>query len=218
MTATEPGPGGEDRATEPEPVAEDRGTGPGPHAGGRAQRRAAARAFRSHRTLPATLAALLLAAAAMVTMVGAVAMATRAQTHLPTVAWLAPLGRARWDDPAALTTAAVICVIGLAMLVAALTPGRARVIPLTSEDPQMVTGITRTGLRRHLTAVATAVDGVSRARVRLRRRGAQVTVATPLRDVGELPGEVGQAVEGRLEDLRPLRPIPVTVTVRRREE
>ncbi|MFC7381174.1 DUF6286 domain-containing protein [Sphaerisporangium rhizosphaerae] len=182
----------------------------------RARRRAAARAFRSHRTLPATLVALLLAAAGIVTMVGAVTAAARTRAGLPALTWLAPLGRARWDDPMALTTAAVAGLLGIVLLIAAFKPGRPRLVALASEDPQTVTGITRSGLRRHLAAVAAAVDGVSRARVRLRRRAAEVTVATPLRDPGELPGEVGQAVEGRLAELRPLRPMRVRVAVRRK--
>ncbi|MFC4535047.1 DUF6286 domain-containing protein [Sphaerisporangium dianthi] len=186
--------------------------------GDRARRRAAARAFRSHRTLPATLVAILIAAAAVVTLVGAVAAGAGARTRLPTLSWLAPLGRARWDDPATLTTAAVACLLGLLLLIAALTPGRARLVALASEDPQTVTGITRAGLRRHLAAVAAAVDGVSRARVRLRRHRAEVTVATPLRDPEGLPGQVGQAVEDRLTELRPLRPMRVRVAVRRKGE
>ncbi|MGW4639469.1 DUF6286 domain-containing protein [Sphaerisporangium sp. NPDC004334] len=200
---TPPEPGGLPATTEPAPV-------------DRARRRAAARAFRSHRTLPATLVALLLAAAGIVTMVGAVTAAARTRAGLPALTWLAPLGRARWDDPMALTTAAVAGLLGIVLLIAAFKPGRPRLVALASEDPQTVTGITRSGLRRHLAAVAAAVDGVSRARVRLRRRAAEVTVATPLRDPGELPGEVGQAVEGRLAELRPLRPMRVRVAVRRK--
>ncbi|MFB9252678.1 DUF6286 domain-containing protein [Sphaerisporangium melleum] len=184
----------------------------------RRQRKAASRTFRSNRTVPATIVALVVLAAAIVTLVGAVAAAVRARATMPALSWLAPLGRARWDDPATLATSAASLLLGLVLLTTALKPGRARLIPLASDDPQTVTGITRSGLRRHLAAVAAAVNGVSRAHVRLRRRGAAVTVATPLRDPGELSGQVGQAVEEHLAELRPLRPMRVKVAVRRKGE
>jgi Family of unknown function (DUF6286) len=196
----------------PEPVPEP------PQVDERAQRRAAARAFRPSRKVPAAVTAVLLTAAALATAIAAVAAATRGRAQQPPLTWLTPLGRARWDDPATLITAAVACLLGLLLLALALTPGRPRLIALASEDPQTVTGITRAGLRRHLATVAVGVDGVSRARVRLGRRRVQVKAATPLRDARELPGQVTQALTTRLEELRPLRPVRVHVNVREREE
>jgi hypothetical protein len=184
----------------------------------KAQRGAVARAFRPRRTLLATVVSILLAAAALVTVVGAVTAMARGRADVPELTWLAPLGRARWDDTAALATAAVACVLGLALLATALAPGRRRVIALASEDPQTVTAITRAGLGRHLATVASGVDGVSRARARLRGKHVRVTVMTPLRDTAELPGEVTRAVFGRLEELRPLDPLLVDVAVRKRED
>ncbi|MFC4586782.1 DUF6286 domain-containing protein [Sphaerisporangium corydalis] len=181
-------------------------------------RRAAAGEFRPRRTAAATVTALLLAAAALVTVVAAVAAMWRGRSHVPPLTWLTPLGRTHWNDPAAITTAAVVCLLGLLLLALALTPGRARVLALASEDQQTVTGITRSGLSRHLASVAARVDGVSRARVRFRGDSVQVNAATPLREVGELPGQVIRAVTARLEELRPLRPMRVRVHVRQREE
>ncbi|MEU8269067.1 DUF6286 domain-containing protein [Sphaerisporangium sp. NPDC049002] len=195
----------------------DPGTAPlVPPADEKAQRRAAVHAFRPRRTVPAVVTSLLLAAAALVTFVGAVAALARGRAQVPPLTWLAPVGRTHWSDPAALTTAAVACLLGILLLVLALTPGRPRAIPIASEDPRTVTGITRTGLSRHLATVAAKVDGVSRARVRLRRDRVHVTAATPLRDASGLPDEVTQAVVTRLEELRPLRPVRVRVTVRQR--
>ncbi|WP_405146183.1 DUF6286 domain-containing protein [Sphaerisporangium sp. NBC_01403] len=199
----------------------DAGQGPGtdpltPPPDERAQRRAATREFRPRRTVAAAVTALLLAAAALVTFVGAVAALARGRAQVPPLTWLGPIGRAHWSDPAALTTAAVACVLGIWLLILALTPGRPRAIPIASEDPRTVTGITRTGLSRHLATVAAKVDGVSRARVRLRRNRVHVTASTPLRDASGLPDQVTQAVVERLEELRPLRPVRVRVTVRQR--
>ncbi|MEV6985348.1 DUF6286 domain-containing protein [Sphaerisporangium sp. NPDC051017] len=207
-TAAWPGPGDAGVA----PVEGEHETGrPPPREG--AQRRAAARAFRPRRTVPATVTALLLALAALVTLIGAVAAATGA--NMRTVPWtsFADFGAGPVDDPAHLAVAGAAVVVGLFLLGLALVPGRTRVVPLASDDPSTVTGITERGLRRHLATVATAVDGVSRARVKLRRRVVHVRAVTPLRDPGDLPGEITEAVGGRLDALRPLKPMRVHVDV-----
>ncbi|MDH2424414.1 DUF6286 domain-containing protein [Sphaerisporangium sp. TRM90804] len=210
-----------DAPTGPMPVAED-DTAPRGHDGGgtvirdREHRRAAVRAFRPRRTVPATIAAILLAAAAIPTVVGAVAAMAGRRAALPSLSWLAGFGRMYWDAPAMLTTSAVALLLGLVLLGSGLTAGRPRLIPLASADPRSVVGISRPGLRRHLTAVATRVDGVSRARVQMGRR-VRVVVDTPLRDPGDLSARVTETVTARLRELEPFRPPPVNVVVRRRD-
>ena len=183
---------------------------------GRAQRRDAARAFRPKRTIPALLTALVLAAAAIVTGIAAIAAMARGHSKIAPLTWLGPVGRARWDHPATLAVSAIVCLLGLVLLALALTPGRSRLVALASDDPRTVTGITRTGLRRHLATIASRVDGVSRARVRLHGNRLRVTAKSPLRDTSELPGQVTQAVSTRLAELRPLKPMRVRVAVRRK--
>jgi hypothetical protein len=198
-----------ERETAPEP----------PQPVGQAQRRAAVRAFRPARTLPAVVVGWVLAVLAVLVTVEVVSGLVHRRLHLLPVAWLTRLGHeTRWDDPATLAIAAFACLIGVLLIALALLPGRPRVIALTPHDPDTLLGITRTGLRRHLTVVATEVDGITRAKVRLRRRGARVKAVSPLRDVGGLPEQVHQAVSGRLEELAPLRPLRVRVTLRRRED
>ncbi|RCG25343.1 alkaline shock response membrane anchor protein AmaP [Sphaerisporangium album] len=184
-----------------------------PPPGEGAQRRAAARAFRPRRTVPATVTALLLALAALVTLIGAVAAATGA--NMRTVPWtsFADFAAGPVDDPAHLATASAALVLGLLLLGLALVPGRTRVVPLASDDPRTVTGMTEGGLRRHLATVAAGVDGVSRARVKLRRRVVHVRAVTPLRDPGGLPGEITEAVGERLDEMRPLKPMRVRVHI-----
>ncbi|WP_214410649.1 DUF6286 domain-containing protein [Sphaerisporangium fuscum] len=191
--------------------------GPEPAPRTRGGPRTASRAFRPRRTVPATLTALALAVAAILALVGAVAAAAGGLVHAPQAGWLTPLDRLHWDDPSALATASVAVVLGFLLLAAALIPGRPRAIPLASEDPQILTGITRSGLCRHVAAVAGHVPGVSGARARLRGRRLHVTATTPLRDPGELPGQVAGAVSARLSELRPLKPVKVDVSIRRKE-
>ena len=185
----------------------------------RAQRRAAARAFRPRRVLPAVVVAAVLAAAAILAAIEVISTLAGHPVHVLPAGWLARTGRdVHWDDTAALATAAVACALGIVLIALALAPGRSRMIALASGDPQTVTGITRAGLRRYLAAAATGVDGIARARVRLGRRRARVRAASPLRDARGLSGQVEQAVTGRLEQLAPLRPRRVRVTVRRKED
>jgi Family of unknown function (DUF6286) len=202
----------------PGPAA-DHVAAPEPPRAGRAQRRAAARAFRPRRVLPAVVAAAVLAAASILAATEVISTLVNRPAHVLPVEWLARAGRdVHWDDPAALATAAVACALGIVLIALALAPGRSRMIALTSGDPQTVTGITRAGLRRYLAAAATRVDGIARARVRLGRRRVRVKAASPLRDARGLSGQVEQAVTACLEELAPLRPRRLRVAVRRKED
>jgi hypothetical protein len=190
-----------------------------PRGGGLALRRAAARAFRPRRVLPAVVMAAVLAAAAILAATEVITTLAGHPAHVLPVTWLARAGRdAHWDDPAALATAAVACALGVVLIARALTPGRSRLIALASGDPQTVTGITRAGLRRYLAAAATGVDGIARARVGLGHRRVRVQAASPLRDARGLSSQVEHAVTDRLEQLAPLRPLRVRASVRRRED
>ncbi|GII83638.1 hypothetical protein Ssi03_16280 [Sphaerisporangium siamense] len=180
-------------------------------------RRAAARAFRPRRAISATVTALLLSLAALLTLAGAVSAATGTDMRMPPWSWLADFAAGPVDDPGHLAAASGALALGLFLLGLAFVPGRARVVPLAPDDPMTVTAITRGGLRRHLATVAEGVDGVSRARVRVGRHAVRVNATTPLREPAGLPGEVTEAVGDRLDELRPLRPLRVHVDVRRKE-
>ncbi|MDT0548755.1 MULTISPECIES: DUF6286 domain-containing protein [Streptomyces] len=190
-----------------------------PQAVDRQRRRAAIRAFRPRRTLPAVLIAALLAAVALLATIQVVASLINRDAQVLPVTWLTRAGRdLRWDDPAVLAAAAAILAVGVLLVALALAPGRPRMIALRSEDPQTTVGITRAGLRRCLTAAVGGMDGIDRAHVRLRRRRVHVNADSPLHDVGDLPQRVRQAVTGRLDELSPMRPLHVRTTVRGREE
>jgi hypothetical protein len=180
--------------------------------------RMATRAFRPGRVLPATVtAAVLTVVAALVAMEVIAALVGRPVNVLP-VAALARLGRqTRWDAPLALAVAAVASAVGLLLLLLALRPGRPRTIALTWHDPDTVLGITPHGLRRQTAQAAESVDGITRARTRVRHRHVRVRATSPLLDVRDLDDQVRHAVEERLAGLAPLRPLRLRVSVRRRE-
>lgn len=105
---------------------------------------------------------------------------------------------------------------GMALLLLAAVPGRSRLVPVETSDPNIVIGITRVGLRRTLRAVAEEVEGVERARVRLRRRAIEVTVVTRAESTGAMLRQVGIAVGDRLAGVGTLAAGEVVVRLRRR--
>ncbi|MEV0147345.1 MULTISPECIES: DUF6286 domain-containing protein [unclassified Nonomuraea] len=123
-------------------------------------------------------------------------------------------GRHAWAElrTGALWTAGA----GAALLLLAVVPGRCRLVPVETSDPNIVIGITRVGLRRTLRAVAQEVEGVSRARVRLRRRTIEVTVTTGAESTGAMLRQVGAAVGDRLAGVGTLGTGEVVVRLRRR--
>src|SRR5947208_11333428 len=134
--------------------------------------RAAVRAFRPRRVVPAFAVALPVTAAGALVAVQ-VASARMGHPALPPAAVerAVRLMRAtRWSDPAALGASAGLALAGLLLVLASVLPGRARTVALSGDDPRFIAGLTRSGLRDVLRAAGCTVDGVTGARIRLRRR------------------------------------------------
>ncbi|GLY75082.1 hypothetical protein Airi01_033490 [Actinoallomurus iriomotensis] len=186
----------------------------------RAARRAVRRSFGPRRVLPSVVTAALLAAAAIILAAEVIGtLVGRSPGVLLPVVDLARLGRSlRWDDVLVLAVASLLAALGLLLLLLALRPGRLRAIPLRSEDPNVVLGIARADLRRYVARAAQSVDGVDRARVRVRRHSVRVRAVSPLHDVAGLTEQVHGAVGERLSALAPLHRPHVRVTVRHRED
>lgn len=106
--------------------------------------------------------------------------------------------------------------LGVLMVVLAALPGRSRLVPVETADPLIVIGITRSGLRRTLRAVAQDVEGVDRAKVRLRRRLIEVIVVTSGESSGLMLRQVGTAVGDRLNGLGAMCGGEVVVRLRRK--
>lgn len=182
-------------------------------------RRAVRRAFGPRRVLPSVVTAALLTAAAVILAVEVIgALLGRPPGVLP-VTDLARLGRnLRWDDILVLAAASLLAALGLLLLLLALRPGRLRAIPLRSDDANTVLGIAQSDLRRYIARAARNVDGVDRARVKVRRHRIRVRAISPLHDVAELTDQVRGAVTERLGTLAPLHRPHLRVTIRHRED
>ncbi|NRQ35242.1 hypothetical protein HII36_25945 [Nonomuraea sp. NN258] len=177
--------------------------------------RTANRALRPARTVPGAVVALTLAAGLGLTSAEIVAGLLGKPLGWIPVNELADLaGRHTWREVSGVAVAAAGA--GLLMLLLAIVPGRSRMVPVETSDQRIVIGITRSGLRRTLRAAAQQVDGVAKARVRLRRRAIEVTVVTCGESSGSMLRQVGTAVGDRLAGVGTLGTGEVMVRLRRR--
>lgn len=188
---------------------------------------------RSRRTLPALLVALVLLAVGVVVTLSAVqVLLGRTPLLAPDVATGA-LAQVTWDSPAALAASGVAAVVGLGLLGVAVVPGRTHVLPLTvagapippgaatPTDPGPGGGLTAAGWHRSDLAVrlrrrAEAVEGVSSARVRVRRQGVRVRARTHRGAVADLHEVLTHRLDTDLDALglafRPRLRVAVTST------
>lgn len=185
--------------------------------------RAAVRAFRPRRVLPAFAVAL------PVTVGGALVAVQIASVRIGHPA-LPPaqlehavrLMRAtRWSDPAALGASAGVALAGLILVLAAVLPGRGRTVALSGDDAGFIAGITRPGLRTALRAAVFTVPGITDARIGLRGRlrpRAVVRAATRFRNPDSLQDQVAEAARARLAGIDPVRTPKVVVRVRHAED
>lgn len=140
--------------------------------------------------------------------------------------WGRPLGLVPVDEAVELATgiswrelslpALGVALAGLVLLLLAVLPGRSRLVPVETTDPLIVIGITRSGLRRTLRAVAQQVEGAGKTKVRLRRRRIEVTVTTGPESSGAMLRQVGAAVGDRLAALGTLGTGEVVMRLRRK--
>ena len=206
--------------------AEERGGAPqerhgerGRAAGDRRAERAVTRAFRPRRTVPAVVVATLLAVLAAMVAAEVVSHLLDRPLGLLPAAELARLGRdTSWNDPLALALSAAASVIGLLLLLLAFLPGRAQAVAVTAGRPDLLMGVTPQAVARIAEDAAARVEGVSRARARVRADRIRVRADSPLRENGHLPDQVRQAVSERVGQLGLLRRPRVRVTVRHERE
>jgi Family of unknown function (DUF6286) len=207
QTTVIPAPGG------PPPARADAWSRPG-------ARRKARRTFRPRRTIPGVLVAAVIAAAGII---GTIWAASAALGH---PLWNVPHGdfagpmqsTVHWNSTGTLAVASAVAFVGFLLILIAVLPGRARAIPLASGDESVVIGVPRRSLRRSLGWLVQDVDGVSKAKVRIRRRSVEVRATTRLRETAGLQEKVRETVQNRLAALDPLWPPQIKVKLRTKEE
>lgn len=115
-----------------------------------------------------------------------------------------------WDTAPVRTTAVVLVVLGLLLLLVALKPRRPSRLPLSSGDQHVDAALTRRSLRTLLQSAAGRVDGISGARAKVSRRRATVTASSRLGSAdtaADLTSQLQQTLQERLDALQ-LRTTP----------
>lgn len=170
---------------------------------------------RTRRSIPATLTAGVLLAACVLTAVAAIQRLTGHQPWLDYRAVATAVHNAQWTDLVPALISAAVAVVGLALLWAALLPGKRRILPLTGEPDS---GADATDYQAALRAAAADVDGVERARLSTGLRKVKVRVKTARTRTDGLAEAVRAAVESRLDHISPARRPAVSVRVRASRE
>lgn len=202
------GSGPDDGPTAPEQSASASAyePGAGAHKAGR---------FWSARRLPAALVALVLlfVAGAFLYDVAAV------RADRPAMAWrrrladelaTRPLG-----DPWVLAGAALAAVVGLWLIVLALTPGLRGVLPMRRTAPDVRAGLDRAAAALVLRDRVMEVAGVQSVKIKVKRRKVKVRALAHFRELDEVRGDVDAALTEGLERLGLARPLGLSVHVRR---
>ncbi|MBF8190778.1 alkaline shock response membrane anchor protein AmaP [Nonomuraea sp. K274] len=189
--------------------------GPPPH--DRSADRAARRAFRPYRRIPAIVVAALLTLLGLLVAAETIsALAGRPLRWLPYDGMLAWASGTLWSNPLFLLGAAVVTLLGLALLALALVPGRPRMVPVRSGDPDLIIGLRRRSVARALAHAADEVPGVHSSHVTMRGHTVSVRPETSGWDDERCEQDVRAAVLDRLAGLDLVEPYRVDVHVKER--
>ncbi|AXB43712.1 DUF6286 domain-containing protein [Amycolatopsis albispora] len=164
---------------------------------------------RPRRSTPATLTALVLLGGCTVVAVAAI------QLILGQRPWLdyGVLHRIHWNELPVAVSGGVLVLSGLTLVLAAVLPGRLTILPLRGETDS---GASRRSYRSTLRSAAAGVDGVSRAKLTLRRRRVAAKVRTERTNPTGLAEAVRAAIEQRVAQIDPAVQPRISVKVARR--
>ncbi|WP_280399968.1 DUF6286 domain-containing protein [Nocardia carnea] len=167
---------------------------------------------RSRRTVPAVLVALAVAAGCVAVIVSLAQRSAGVREYLSYDTVARELHATTWGDRQVLVAAVALLVAGALLLLAAVLPGRARMLPVESGNG-MDAGVPAGDLRALLRTAAKTVDGVNSAHIALRRGTVRAVVDTDFhRGHAEIADEVCTVLNNRIQELgRPARRVQVRV-------
>lgn len=131
----------------------------------------------------------------------------RQPTPLDAAAISGTLNQTPWNHLAVTITGVVVALLGLWLLILALTPARRTLIELREQHPDVATGIRPADLRRAVDGAAMRIDGISDSRTVLGRNTATTTVTSPLGNPAGLTEKVTAEVTAQLTELGPADPL-----------
>ncbi|WP_280235170.1 DUF6286 domain-containing protein [Nocardia cyriacigeorgica] len=156
---------------------------------------------RPRRAWPAVVIAVVVLAACVAVTVSLVQRLTDTHEYISYDSVAGEVHGITWNELPVLIGGVVALAIGVVLLVIALLPGRAKVLPLTGHEDGMEAGVSRSGLRTLLRTSATGVDGVTSARVKVRRDVVTVVARTDRHDSAGLADTICDTVTGRVQQV-----------------
>ncbi|MEU7551137.1 DUF6286 domain-containing protein [Streptomyces sp. NPDC044571] len=172
----------------------------------------------SARRIPAALTALVIAAAAGILLYDVV----RVRAGRSAAAWRTrladELATRPLDDVWIRTGAAVLTLVGLWLIILALSPGLRRQLPLTTHDDQVEAGLDRRAAALVLRDAAMRVPGVGAARIRVGRNRVRARAEVRFRPEADVRADLLDALRERRDRLALARPPRLTVRVRTRRK
>lgn len=119
------------------------------------------------------------------------------------------------DSTWVLVGASLAALLGLWLLLLALTPGLRSVLPMRRDHPDVRAGLDRKAAALILRDRAMEVSGVQSAKVRVRRSKAAVRAVSHFRDLDEVRTDLERAVTTGIDELGLARPPAPKVRVAR---
>ncbi|RZU28389.1 hypothetical protein EV284_6259 [Streptomyces sp. BK022] len=170
--------------------------------------------FWSARRVPSALVALLTLGGAGLLLYDIVAV----RAGYPAMYWRRELARQLaerpLDDIPVLAGAAFVTALGLWLILLAVTPGLRNLLPMLRPRYDVRAALTRDAAAQVLRDRAVEVSGVREARVRMRRRRADVRVISHFRDPAEVRSDLDTALAGAVTDLGMARRPKLSVRLR----
>ncbi|MFG2832825.1 DUF6286 domain-containing protein [Streptomyces sp. NPDC048434] len=171
--------------------------------------------FWSARRVPAAVVALLLLAAGGLLLYDVVTV----RAHRPAMAWRRRLARElatrHLDNPWVLAAAAVAVVLGIWLIVLAVTPGLRQVLPMRRTAPDIRAGLDRAAAALVLRDRAMEVAGVQSVRMKVSRHKAKAHAVSHFRELDEVRADLDAALGEGLRQLGLAHRLGLSVDVRR---
>ncbi|MGW4289430.1 DUF6286 domain-containing protein [Streptomyces sp. NPDC004673] len=170
--------------------------------------------FWSARRVPSAIIALLTLGGAGLLLYDIVAV----RTGHPAMYWRRELARQLAEHPLdyipVLAGAAFVTAVGLWLILLAITPGLRNLLPMLRPRYDVRAALTRDAAAQVLRDRAVEVSGVREARVKMRRRRADVRVISHFRDPSEVRSDLDTALAGAVTDLGMTRRPKLSVRLR----
>ncbi|MDT8910021.1 DUF6286 domain-containing protein [Amycolatopsis sp. PS_44_ISF1] len=166
---------------------------------------------RPRRSVPATLTALVILAVCVFAAAVSIQLIIGEKPWISYAAVTGWLHDRHWTDPIPGIAGGVAALLGLILLLAAVLPGKATVLPLRGD---LDSGASRRSYRSTLRTAASSVEGVSGAKVKLGGRRVKAVVTTARTNTDGLAEAVRTAVEQRVGQIDPVTPPAVKVRLK----